>query len=185
MGKIEQLAAAYERHISVPWPHSLPGAQRVVMLVYDKELERSLRAKLGELEQATLRAGHGWRLVDCTRWFAEWLGNDEYRDAYFEEPNLLTIKLNGESKPSATRKLETALTESDENTVVALLGVGSLYGFLRASELILLVEQAIQGRLLVLFPGTKDGNNYRLLDARDGWNYLAQPITLHDEEWMP
>ena len=185
MGKIEQLAAAYERHISVPWPQSLPGAQRVVMLVYDKELERSLRAKLGELEQATLRAGHGWKLVDCTGWFAEWLGSDEYRDAYFEEPDLLTMKLDGEFKPLAAQRLEAALDESDENTVVALLGVGSLYGFLRVSELIRSVEQAIQGRLLVLFPGTKDGNNYRLLDARDGWNYLAQPITLHDEEWMP
>jgi len=35
--------------------------------------------------------------------------------------------------------------------------------------------------LLVFFPGTKNDNNYRLLDARDGWNYLAQGITLHDE----
>ena len=33
------------------------------------------------------------------------------------------------------------------------------------------------GRLLVFFPGEVEGNNYRLLDARDGWNYLATPIT--------
>jgi histidinol-phosphate phosphatase family protein len=39
--------------------------------------------------------------------------------------------------------------------------------------------QSIHGRLLVLFPGTKNENNYRLLDARDGWNYLANGITLH------
>jgi hypothetical protein len=31
--------------------------------------------------------------------------------------------------------------------------------------------------LLVFFPGQFDNNNYRLLDARDGWNYLAVPIT--------
>ncbi len=185
MGKVETLAAAYERHISAPWPQSLPGAQRVVMLVYDKELERFLRAKLGELEQATLRAGHRWKLVDCTRWFAEWMAGDEYREAYFEDPELLEMKLEGEFKPWAARKLEAELEAADEDTVVALLGAGSLYGLLRVSELIRSVEQSIAGRLLVLFPGTKDGNNYRLLDARDGWSYLAQAITLYDEDWMP
>ena len=37
----------------------------------------------------------------------------------------------------------------------------------------------IAGRLVVFFPGSRDGNTYRLLDARDGWNYLAHSITLH------
>ena len=40
-----------------------------------------------------------------------------------------------------------------------------------------MVEGDIQGRLLVFFPGVYEQNNYRLLDARDGWNYLAVPIT--------
>jgi hypothetical protein len=31
--------------------------------------------------------------------------------------------------------------------------------------------------LLVLFPGTYENNNYRLLDGYDGWNYLATSIT--------
>ena len=39
------------------------------------------------------------------------------------------------------------------------------------------VEPFINGRLVVFFPGAKDGNNYRLLDARDGWNYLANSIS--------
>ncbi len=185
MGRIEELAAHYERHISAPWPRNLPGAQRVVMLVYDKEWERFLRARIGEFKEATQRVGHGWKLVDCTRWFAQWMADDEYREAYFEDPDLLGMKLEGEFKPWAARKLEAELEAADEDTVVAVLGTGSLYGFLRISELIRSVEQAIPGRLLVLFPGTKDGNNYRLLDARDGWSYLAQPITLHDEEWTP
>ena len=38
-----------------------------------------------------------------------------------------------------------------------------------------------RNRLVVFFPGSKDGTNYRLLNARDGWNYLAQAITLHGE----
>ena len=32
---------------------------------------------------------------------------------------------------------------------------------------------------MLFFPGEFENNNYRLLDARDGWNYLAVPITLH------
>ena len=43
------------------------------------------------------------------------------------------------------------------------------------------VTDCIGGRLLVFFPGEREGSNYRLLDARDGWNYLATPITA--QEW--
>ena len=150
-----------------------------MMVVYEKEQERTLRARLGEFEQATRRSHHGWTLVDCTTWFAEWMAKQEYRDAYFEDPPLLAMMLEGEFQNFVTRRLSNELEASDENTVVTLMGVASLYGFMRVSELIRSVEQSIRGRLLVLFPGTKNENNYRLLDARDGWNYLANSITLH------
>jgi hypothetical protein len=48
-----------------------------------------------------------------------------------------------------------------------------------------MAEADIQGRLVVFFPGQFERNNYRLLDARDGWNYLAVPITLHGEGANP
>ena len=151
----------------------------MMLVVYEKELERRLRARIGEFEQATTRSGHEWRLVDCTRWFAEWMAADDYRDAYFEDPSLLNMKLEGEFKRFASERLASGLRDADDSTVVALMGVASLYGFLRVSELIRAIEQDIQGRLVVFFPGTKDDDNYRLLDARDGWNYLANSITLH------
>jgi hypothetical protein len=47
----------------------------------------------------------------------------------------------------------------------------------KVSSLVDRVGDAIAGRLLVYFPGQYDHNTYRLLDARDGWNYLAVPIT--------
>ena len=179
MGRIEELATVYERHVSVPWQRSVSGAQRVMLVVYEKELERTLRARIGEFEQATRRSGHEWTLVDCTRWFAEWMADDEYREAWFEDPELLGMKLEGEFREDVARRLRARLDEAGENEVVAVLGVASLYGFLRVSEAIRSVEQAIRGRLVVFFPGTKNENNYRLLDARDGWNYLAQGVTLH------
>ncbi|PIY39547.1 MAG: DUF1788 domain-containing protein [Armatimonadetes bacterium CG_4_10_14_3_um_filter_66_18] len=179
MGRIEELASVYERHVSAPWQRTLAGAQRVMLVVYEKELERTLRARVGEFEQATRRSGHDWKLVDCTRWFAEWMVADDYRDAYFDDPSLLGMKLDGEFKREVVQRFAAELETADRNTVVAVLGGASLYGFLRISELIREVEQSIRGRLVVLFPGTKDENNYRLLDARDGWNYLANGITLH------
>ena len=180
MGRIEDLAAVYERHVSAPWQRSVSGAQRVMLVVYDKELERTLRDRIGEFEQATRRSGHDWTLVDCTRWFAEWMAQDEYREAWFEDPDLLGMKLEGEFREAVADRLRARLEAAGDNRAVALLGVASLYGFLRVSEVIRSVEQAICGRLVVFFPGTKNESNYRLLDARDGWNYLAQGITVHD-----
>ena len=182
MSQVRDLAAVYKRHVSAPWPRTLAGAQRVMMIVYPKDRERALRAAVGEFEQATEGAGREWRLVDCTDWFAEWMAGHEYREPYFEEPELLDdALLDQEFRKAASARLESALKGAGEKTVVGLVGVASLYGFVRVSKLIHDVERSIEGRLAVFFPGSKDGNNYRLLDARDGWNYLAQPITL--EGW--
>ena len=184
MSQIEKLAKVYERHVGVPWQRTMAGAQRVMLAVYPKEKERLLRARVGEFEEATRRTGHGWTLVDATPWFAEWMGAHEYRESYFEDPELLGMNLDGEFREAVETHLRESLEAADDETVVALAGIASLYGFLRVSELIRAVEPSIRGRLLVFFPGTKNENNYRLLDARDGWNYLAQPVTLH-EAWVP
>jgi len=45
------------------------------------------------------------------------------------------------------------------------------------AEILPMVEGHIRGRFLVFFPGVYEQDNYRLLDARDGWNYHAVPIT--------
>ena len=62
MSRIDELAVQYTAHIGVPWQQGLPAANRVVMLVYEKELDRQLRAKLLEFEQATIQvmAGSWW-----------------------------------------------------------------------------------------------------------------------------
>ena len=67
--------------------------------------------------------------------------------------------------------------EVDANTVVAVSGLASLFGLTYASAIFETVAPSVQGRLLVFFPGQHNGSNYRFLDARDGWNYLAVPIT--------
>ena len=75
--------------------------------------------------------------------------------------------------------------EADDNAVVAVTGVGSLYPFVRVSDLVAAVAPDVRGRLVVFFPGELENNNYRLLDARDGWNYHAVAITDHEGERAP
>lgn len=183
MARIEDLADRFERHIATPWQRTISGAQRVVMLVYDKEMERTLRARKAAFETAARQAGHDWHEIDVSDSFATWMASDEYREEYFSSPEDLQLKLQAEFPSYVAERLRAALTADrvGDNSVVALFGVGALFGFARLSQILKLVEADIKGRLVVFFPGHLDRNNYRLLDARDGWNYLAVPITLHGE----
>lgn len=181
MARLEDLADLYGQHIATPWQRTVAGAQRVIMVAYDKELERTLRERKGEFETRTREAGHDWHEVDLTSAFATWLAADEYRDAYFEAPEDLQLKLKDEFPEYAAEKLRAVLTSPNvsESSVVAMFGAGSLYGFTHVSEVLKRVERDVRGRLVVFFPGTFEQNNYRLLDARDGWNYMAVPISIH------
>ena len=181
MARIEELVSKYKDHVSAPWLRNLAGPQKTIFIVYPKVDERRLRARLELFEIATKEAGHSWMVFDFTKMFARWMSGTDYRDAYFEEPADLAIKLETEFLQYSAAQLRSALTDAkaDENTVVAAYGVGNLYGFAKVSLVLKEVEKDIRGRLALFFPGEFDNNNYRLLDARDGWNYLAVPITLH------
>lgn len=177
MSEVGGLLREYTRQVNIPWPHGLAGPQKVWCAIYDPSNERRLRLHVPEFELATRASGHDWRLVDVTDSFARWMAAQEYRDAYFAEPDYLH-DLMAEFGAFVTREVEAALTEDgvDRGTVVALLGAGALFGLIRASALIEAVAPRIRGRLLVFFPGHHEGTNYRLLDARDGWNYQAIAI---------
>ncbi|MDJ0448835.1 BREX protein BrxB domain-containing protein [Methylocystis sp. JR02] len=183
MARIEDIAERYGRHIATPWQRTIAGAQRVVMVVYDKELERTLRARKLAFETATREAGHDWFEVDLSDAFAEWMAADDYRDEYFSSPEDLQLKLDAEFPEFVAGRIRYMLRKPEvtANSVVAVIGVGSLFGFARISQVLKKIEADIKGRLVVFFPGQFERNNYRLLDARDGWNYLAVPITQHGE----
>ena len=182
MGRMEELAARYRNHIGAPWQRNLAGDQKAIFVVYPKTDERKLRARVELFEMATVSAGHGWRFVDLTESFARWMADTDYRDVYFEEPDTLTMKLRSDFVQYVAGRLREALTaeDVDEDSVVAVRGIASLFGFTRVSLVLKEVVKDIRGRLVVFFPGEFEDNNYRLLDARDGWNYLAVPITLHN-----
>ena len=186
MARIEDLAEHYGRHIATPWQRTVAGAQRVLMVVYDKDLERTLLARKLAFETATREAGHEWREVDLANAFAEWMAADDYREDYFAAPEDMQMKLETEFTEFVAERLRETLRHPDvtANTVIGVLGAGSLFGLARISQILRMVEADIKGRLVVFFPGHFERNNYRLLDARDGWNYLAVPITTHSEGGM-
>jgi hypothetical protein len=177
---IDELLAAYRSFVALPWQLNLAPAQRVWMAVYPPDHERRLRLHVPEFDVATKEAHHAWALVDITTSFERWMAAHEYREAYFESPELLRPALPAFFEHLVT-EVRVELGKHDEvNGVVGLLGVGTLFGLGRAvkvSALLNAVNEMVAGRLLVFFPGEHEGNSYRLLDARDGWNYLAIPIT--------
>jgi hypothetical protein len=182
MGRIEELTARYRSHIGAPWQRNLAGDQKTIFVVYPKTDERKLRARMALFEMATTSTGHDWRFLDLTDAFAQWMASTDYRDVYFEEPDSLAMKLRSHFVQYVAGRLREALTADgvEEDAVVAVQGVACLFGFTRASLVLKEVVKDIRGRLVVFFPGEYEDNNYRLLDARDGWNYLAVPITLHN-----
>jgi hypothetical protein len=187
MNRIDLLKRNYERICGLPWDQHVAGPQRVWLAVYDKEDERRLRLRLGLFKEATEHTGHAWLHRDLTDAFAVWLTSPPYAERYFASPRLLGADLLNDFKRVVADIIIEALHAADpaEDTVVAVSGVASLFGFVRVSELLPLVEPSIRGRLLVLFPGVYEENNYRLLDARDGWNYRAVPILTLEGEGRP
>ena len=181
MGRIEDLAEKFGTYLTVPPSGIGLAAERVLMVVYDKELERTFRERMGEFEMRTTTAGRKWKQLDCTGIFSEWMKQVDYCDSYFAEPKHLGPKIEGEFKKVVVDRLRAALQGMDAHSVLAVTGVASLYGFARLSEIIRDVDGDIRGCLAIFFPGTNDKSNYRLLDARDGWNYLAHCISLHSE----
>lgn len=179
MSRIKRLLNSYETHIKIPWRQGVAPPQRVIFCVYDPAEETKIRVHFDEFAIVTKQAGYKWESFDLTNTFADWLAGQRYANKYFTQPNLIN--------PVMHRYLEYIETEftqlladklSDEDTVVALKGVGSLFGLIKVKDLVDKLSPLVVGRLLVFFPGSYDeNNNYRLLDAYDGWNYLAVPIT--------
>ncbi len=182
MARIDEIADQYERHISAPWQRNLPGAQRVVFVVYPKEDERKLEAKLKDFENRTLAAGHPWVDVDFTNAFPEWMAGESYPEEYFTAPELLDDRLKADTpygfSAHCVERLRSALTSegASAESVLAIHGVGALFGFATLHVILEKIQPDIRGRVAVFFPGSYEQNVYRMLDARDGWNYLATPI---------
>ena len=180
MSRIDDLIDNYARFVQLPWPTALAPAQRIWMAVYAPEEERRLRLHLPEFGTASKKAGYDWELIDLSIEFEKWMAGHDYRDAYFASPKLMQPELVGFFDQLVDHARKQVAAKTTERTIVGVVGAGSLYGLgdhVKVSALIERVEDLVLGRLLVFFPGEVQGNNYRLMGAKDGWNYHATLIT--------
>jgi hypothetical protein len=177
--KIDQLLTAYESVVNEPWATSLSGQERVWFLVYDPAEQRKIDLRVGDFETSTVKAGKRWISISMKTCFPTWMANHNYKQAYFSDPEPIVDQLEGDFKVFAINFLMDEINKhgTDDNTLVAIRDISALFGFCRISDVLNGCANAFKGRMLIFFPGEHDKNHYRLLDARDGWSYLARPIT--------
>ncbi|MCK9310967.1 MAG: DUF1788 domain-containing protein [Bacteroidales bacterium] len=178
--KVDQLLAKYELVVNEPWSSSLSGQERIWFLVYDPAEQRKVDLRLGDFETATIKAGKKWAEISLKKCFPTWMAAQAYRDSYFQSPQYIVEQLEGDFKTFAIDYLKKKIANksTDSDTVIVIKDVSSLFGFIRLSEILKSCDKVFTGRMLIFFPGEFERNQYRLLDARDGWDYLARPITL-------
>jgi hypothetical protein len=182
MSRIDQLLASYRRHVSLTPRGNLPLSQRVWFVVYPPEDERRMVNRIPEFEIATRDAGLDWRRIDLTGALADWMDTfdpDERKDTLADPDIVETYADPGFLDFLADRIREAfgAVTEADApSTVFAVSGLMDLYDFVLVSEILGKLDDHLKGILLLFFPGEREGNTYRFLGARTGWNYLATPI---------
>jgi len=181
--EIKRLIQSYSKFIAIPWRSDAAAPQRVIFCVYNENDELRLRARIDEFEIATRQSGHEWAKFDITDTFANWLAGQRYAKSYFQKPTLLPTLLPKylDFIEDEFKRFLSNNNDVTKGSVVALMGIGSLFGFLKVKEVVDKLSPVVEGRLLVFFPGSYESSNYRLLDGYDGWNYLAVPITADKE----
>jgi hypothetical protein len=182
MTDLENLIANFARQVSNPWATNLAPAQRCWMIVYPPSDERRVRARVQAFENASHKAGKEWQLIDITEEPGRWIAAHQFADRYFAKPDMLSAAALHEFRDQLVDRIRAQASQAAEtNAVIAILGAGTLFGFTETSWLLNELSPHIAGRLAVFFPGEYRNNNYRLLEAREGWNYLALPITTNEE----
>ncbi|BDX02818.1 hypothetical protein MACH16_15660 [Marinomonas pontica] len=175
--RLSKLLTSFERHISIPWPAAVSAHERTIFLVYNKQDELKLRARVGEFELASTQSNHPWTLLDLTHSFEQWMSDQDYKETYFEDPEYLEGLYDDFADDLVNKLIEQVHLNQSKDSVIALLGCGTLFGFASVSGVVEALANRITGRLVVFFPGEVENNNYQLLDAKDGWGYHATAIT--------
>lgn len=178
MNRIELLARKFEDHISLAWQPNLTSAEKTIFIVYPKDDELRLRAKKDLFRQACVKSGHPWHDVDLETAFPEWMGTLEYAAEYYNFPEDLKQKLETEFTGFVAGIIGKKLDAMSDDEALGVFGVGTLFGLTHFSSVLKQLDGTVRGRLVAFFPGSYDKNVYHLLDARDGWGYMASPITL-------
>jgi hypothetical protein len=183
MARADQLLASYRRHVSLTPRTNLPLSQRVWFLVYPPEDERRMVNRIPEFEMATREHGLDWHHLDLRGTFADWMDtyDPDERAKILADPRIAqkyaTKRLTALVSDKIRTAMESVPSDQADGTVFAVSGLMDLYDFTHVSAVLDSVERLkLRGILALFFPGEREGNTYRFLGARTGWNYLATPI---------
>ncbi|HDG1710419.1 TPA: DUF1788 domain-containing protein [Kluyvera ascorbata] len=176
--RLSKLLKSFSSHISVPWGNNISAEEKAIFVVYDKDDELKLRARMSEFEHACIESEHPWLLLDLTNEFPNWMVKQEYKEAYFEDPVYLEGSYDYFAEELVAKLSDQINKQQTSESVIALMGCGTMFGFISVSALVKSLTPQVQGRLVVFFPGEYHENNYKLLDAKDGWGYQATAITV-------
>lgn len=182
MARIDDLLASYRRRVSLPPQKNLPLSQRMWFVVYAPEEERRMVNRITDFELVSRDRGWGWQRLDLAGAFADWMDtfDPEERENCLAEPDIVENYADPGFVAFLTERLSQAMqsipaTEA-EQTIFAISGLMDLYDFVHVSEVLEPLDSHFQGIVVLFFPGEREGNTYRFLGARTGWNYLAVPI---------
>jgi len=179
MSKVDALINNYEKILKEPWVNKLSGHEKVWFLVYDPIDERKVALRIGDFERITKEKNKNWVEIDLKFCFPEWMKQHEYREEYFADPEAIKDQIESNFKNYVIQYIAEIIQKTDnlENTIIAITNVSSLFGFIKLSDVLSELYEFNKGRILIFFPGEFQNNHFRLMDARDGWSYLARPIT--------
>ena len=182
MSRIDNLVANYRRHVGLPLRPERSLNQRVWFVVYEPDEERRIATRIPEFELATRDAGLHWKQIPLAGAFADWLDtfDADERATCLDEPDLI----EGYADPGfidflaehAVASIESVPNAERDKTVFAFTGLMELYDLVHVSALVEKLPATTPGVVLLFFPGEREGNTYRFLGARTGWDYLAVPI---------
>src|SRR4051812_30041839 len=140
MAELDLLLKAYESHVSTPWREGLSGSERVWFLVYSPTNERRLRHRIDEFAIVTRDAGFGWKHLDLTDAFPQWIASQRHSEGFFKRPDGLPEKRFVES---AASRIKATLESAGNRDVVAVSGISSLFGLTPLAAVLKLVDDAI------------------------------------------
>ena len=135
-----------------------------------------------DFENCARQVNLRWCRISLENAFAHWMDSfeEDERSYYLRDVELSEDAANPGFRDFLANYITAqvaSVPESErEQTVFALTGLMELYDFLHVSEVIEGLDRNFPGILTVFFPGEREGNTYRFLGVRDGWDYLAVPI---------
>lgn len=188
MSELTRLLDNYRRYVALPWAAHLSGGESVWFAIYPPAYERKVLHQIGEFELLTRQAGKEWLGINLSSAFTKWLDQDSEveRTAMFRVPDDLISFAKEDFGDFLVEEIKSASAraENPEQTVFAIYGLTAIYDFHTVSALLHQLDRDIRGRLLIFFPGSKNGTVYHFLDAREGWDYQAVAIDSHQEQFL-